>query len=199
MRPTTRTGPLKTRETARTRGLRTGDPKGVTLRDPLMHCSKRRGEGLQRNSAISKIKTRDAAPFPRAHGPPKEPTKRIRSWTLGSSKGPVLAYAARVLSTHVGALEVPEWFYQLYYGRTLDFRRKFKHLPVWVKLKVTFIRLQYFRFASGKPQQRECLALRFKGSGIMSPNLGFRFLNLPEAIRTSCRFIESNFALRPSS
>jgi hypothetical protein len=186
------------RDTARTRGLRTGDSQGFTMRDPLMRCSKRRGDGLQRNSDVFKISSGDIAPFPRAHGPPKEVVKRIRSWSKGSSNGPVLQYAASVLKTHVGNLSVPQSFYSLYYGRTQDFRRKFKYLPIWAKLKVTFIRLQYFRFSHGQPQQRECMALRLRSAGLVSQSIGFRFLNLPEAIRSSCRFIKSNFSPRPS-
>jgi hypothetical protein len=186
------------RDTARSRSLRFGDSEEVTMRDPLMRCSKRRGEGLQRNSDVFKISSGDIAPFPRAHGPPKAVVKRIRSWSNDSSNGPVLGYAASVLKTHVGSLTVPQSFYSLYYGRTHDFRRKFKHLPMWAKLKVTFIRLQYFRFSHGQPQQRECMALQLRSTGLVSQSVGFRFLNLPEAIRTSCRFIKSNFSPRPS-
>jgi hypothetical protein len=186
------------RDNARSRGLLLGDPQGFTMRDPLMRCSKRKGEGLQRNSDVFKIQTGDIAPFPRAHGPPKEPTKRIRSWSYGSSNGPVLAYAARILDTIVGKLSVPEWFYRLYCGRTQDFRRKYKNLPLWSRFKVTFIRLQYFRFQSGFGQQREHLALKMQRCGLVSHTLGFRLLNLPEAIRTSCRFIQSKYFLRPS-
>jgi hypothetical protein len=191
--------PLSRRETARTRGLRNGDPSGRTLSDPLERCSKRRGEGLQRNSFVFRQSPEDKAPYPRAHGPPKEPAKRIRSWSNGSSNGPVLAYAGKVLSTYVGNLEVPSWFYQLYYGRTQDFRRKFSNLPIWARFKVTFIRLQYFRHCQGRGNRRELLALSFQDSGLISnPSLGFRFKNLPAAIRATCRFIESNLSPRPS-
>jgi len=163
-------------------------------KDPLARCTKRKW--CQRNKAVFNLKSADAAPFPRAHGPPKEPVQRIRSWSNGSSNGNVLCYAAKVIKDHIGNLAVPKSFYHMLGGRSQDFRRKFHHLELWSKYRVTYIRLQYFLFL--RKQAPRWITLL----SIVSPNLvgakRVRLSNLPEAIRASCRFIESNLSPGPS-
>jgi len=164
-------------------------------KDPLARCTKRKF--LQRNKAVFRLtKDGDAAPFPRAHGTPKEPVSRIRSWTSGSSNGNVLAYAGRVIKDHIGDLAVPRWFYHMLGGRTQDFRRKFKNLELWPKYRVTWIRLQYFLFLRG--QAPKWINLLVHISPYVRGAKRVRLSNLPEAIRASCRFIESNSSPGPS-
>jgi hypothetical protein len=162
-------------------------------KDPLMRASKRRG-GV-RNHPQPKGEIPDRGLFPRAWGPPKDPVERIRSWKLGSSNGPVLGYASRVLNTCIGNLTIPEWFYSRFGVKTHDLRRKFKFLPVWKKLLVSYVRVMFHLYQSNKAPLWVAFAVA-RDTPVSVQGLRFHFRNLPEVLRTSCRITESNLSAR---
>jgi len=148
-----------------------------------------RSAAVGRKANVAPGRGSDQAPFPRAWGPPSAPIAPKRTWASGKPNGNVLTYAAQTISSCLTrGVRIPTWFALSMGANPKDFTLKFKNLPIYRKMYVSYVRLSYHLFRY-RHMQRGCWMFdqaSMPDRGVSDP-ISIPSWRLHEVLRTTCR------------